>query len=203
MRLSELVVQSQCFEGGPTSLRVSFTAWFICELRGQRIRVSKSRVSQRIIRVELNGLLKIFHARHESVPCIFGKKVLSSYIQLIGIRVIRVSFRHATVDLACKPRSQLLSNGFRDFFLYKQRVREWAVVLLSPELRASAGIDEVRLDDQLIADLLHSPRQHAVDGELAPQAFIVELLPLVAKGGRPRDDPQLWYLRKAVDETVG
>src|SRR5262245_12293073 len=98
MRLSELVVQGQCLERQPPSLGVSFAGWFMGVL-AQYIGVSKSRVSQRIIRVALNGLLKVLPAFGESVLCIFGKKVPTSYIQLIRIRVVGVSSRHSIVQV--------------------------------------------------------------------------------------------------------
>src|SRR5262249_20333470 len=95
-----------------------------------------------------------------------------------------------------------LRDRLRNFFLHRQNVRKLAIVPIPPEFRTISEIDEVRLNDERIAHLLQPPGQHCVYRELASEPLKISLLTFEAKRSGSRDNPQLWYLRKAIDQAV-
>src|SRR5262249_18474968 len=100
-----------------------------------------------------------------------------------------------------KARPKLVRDGLGEVLFQCNEIRHPPAVPFAPQLRAVRQIDEVCVNEQRIAALLHLTCKHRINTQLGPQLLQVGILPFVTKGSVAGDHLQLWYLRQVIDET--
>src|SRR6202035_2313785 len=92
--------------------------------------------------------------------------VLALEIEPIGFRIGRGALRQVLLSLWGKLRAQPLRNFLRDIALYRQQVRQLAMVLLAPQLLAIANVIEFNIYSDVVATLSHAARENGLDVKL-------------------------------------
>ena len=87
-------------------------------------------------------------------------------VELISGRIGCWLRRHQLFFRAGELRLQGVSDRFRDIALDRKNVREFAIVDFRPKMRVGQGIDQLHIDADLIARLLHAAFQDVQDAEL-------------------------------------
>jgi hypothetical protein len=90
----------------------------------------------------------------------------------------------------------------RDFVLHGEDLGELAVVALRPEVRAGAGIDELRRDPHALARLAHAAFEHVAHAELARGLLHVDGPAFVDKARVARDDEEPAEARQRGDDVL-
>src|SRR6058998_470407 len=85
--------------------------------------------------------------------------------------------------LAGKAEPEVFRNLTGDLFLYRDKVREPAIVLVSPDLGAGGGLHQVGLDGEDVASLDDSSGEQHPDLEVAADFLRVNLAPFKLEDG--------------------
>src|SRR6266404_6618719 len=84
------------------------------------------------------------------------KQTTGAQIQFIGGDIARRVSLHARLLPWRQIRAQGLRDSFRQFALQSEKIGDFTVERLRPEMRVGAGVDELRVDSDAIA---HAPRR--------------------------------------------
>src|SRR6266478_4854818 len=90
-----------------------------------------------------------------------------------------------------------------ELFPESNHIRELAIVLLSPDVAAVAGIDQLGADVQCVPSLRDSALEDHTHAQLAANRLNVRIFSLVAKNRVSRHHFQIRQLRQAIDEALG
>jgi len=75
-------------------------------------------------------------------------------------------------------QTQAGRNFLRDLVLHVKNIREFADILLAPNMLIGLGVVHPNSDDNLVADLFDAARQHGADVQLAADFVCVLLFAL-------------------------
>ena len=100
-------------------------------------------------------------------------------------------------------RLQLLSDRFGDFALDSEHVSQIARVGLRPEMRVVPGVDQLRINSNLVCDALDAPFQHMGDPERPANVLqIPRCRGLVLRHTRPADHFQIGDLGQIRENFI-
>src|SRR5205807_6228296 len=115
-----------------------------------QVRISETRVSERVLLVFLNRLLEILDGILVALDRALVPVVTALQVQLVRLGIVRVTLRDALLVRAAEARPKFVENLVRDLILYGQKVRLWTIVLATPELRALGDVHQLRADHQTV-----------------------------------------------------
>ncbi len=91
----------------------------------------------------------------------------------------------------------------RDLPLHFEDLADMALVLLRPEVRVGASVDELDVDAHAVAFARHRPFDHGVGGELFRDRRQRLRRPPIAKRGRARENAEAGLARELGEEQIG
>ena len=100
-------------------------------------------------------------------------------------------------------RPERLHDRARQLVLDREDALQLPVVALRPEVIAALAVDQLRSNAQGIPFATHAALQDGGDAELLADLPYTEVLALVGKGRRPRDDANAVDVRQRVDQLLG
>ena len=94
----------------------------------------------------------------------------------------------------CNPPIAAAESGRdrrRQFVPHREEIFHWPVVALRPDMRAGAGVDELRGDPEPLAVPLDAALEHVLDPKLSAHLAHIVRLALVDEARIAGDDEQL------------
>src|SRR5262249_3431569 len=143
---------------------------------GDSIRIADAGVRRGIVGVEEGGLLKIFKSLADAFRRELKEKVASLEIKLICLGILGVAFGQLLRFSAGQLEAQSGGDALRDFLLHYDQVGEAALVPLSPEMAAVAGIHQFRADRKRVAALRDMSGEHGANAQSSRNVQRVALL---------------------------
>ena len=145
----------------------------------------------------------MFYALLEAVFAQLFPVIPALQVGLISFGVFRITLPELFLFLTGQLEAHLFRDCGCDPFLHVQDVGEFAIVPLTPNLRAVGNINQVSLDTQVVTKLHYFPGQYGINAQFASDFLRINIFTLVAKHRGARQDTQLGQLREAVVDAFG
>ena len=91
----------------------------------------------------------------------------------------------------------------RDLILQREQVGGIALEPLRPQMRIGLGVDQLRVDADLVARAAHAPFEHIADRKLAADLFGVDRFVSVGESSVARDHDHVGEPRQVGRDVVG
>src|ERR1700752_1932699 len=124
-----------------------------------------------------------------------------SYIQLVCLNILGVSFGKTVLGLSGHLQPKRLRNFTRDLVLHREEFRDASVILVSPNLLSICGIQQIHMQAQFICALPDSSGQHGPRAQFAADGQRVTLLICRARSSSPGNHMQPRDLRKTMNDA--
>jgi hypothetical protein len=190
----------------------------ICLLPGQQLAVlatepvktaechRQPRLRKRELRIGGDGLLiQLGRLAQRTVVLVLVSlpaQELGTQEQFVGSRIFGRLARNGS-RLGRRQRGlQRGGHGPGDFLFDREDVFELAVVALGPQVRIGFCLDQLQVDQHLVADALHTPFEQRGDAEFDAHGFQIVRMAGVFFGRGARDDLQVADLRQVGQDQV-
>src|SRR6202011_5029090 len=144
---------------------------------GQRsISLRQAEVGERIVRIEVNGLLKKANSCSDFRRNEFVQMITSRQIELIGLDVLGVASGQPILFFSAKSKSKRVCYFLRDRVLNGKNARELFVECARPERSSVRHVYQTRRDTYAIAEFLNVAFENGIDLQLAAscQRILIE-----------------------------
>ena len=128
--------------------------------RRKIVGIGQTDISQRVARIRLNCLPKIANAFFKTIGRSLVPKITSLQIKLISCRVYSVALHEPAFFFTRQSQLQFPGHFAGDRLFDGQRIGEFTVVALAPQLGAVRRVDQVNLNTECV---LHLPDPPAHD----------------------------------------
>jgi hypothetical protein len=122
--------------------------------------------------------------------------------QVPGIQTVRGLALRAEIFRRIKLRLDGSDDGFGDFVLHGEHVRQFAIVLFRPEMTAGRDVIELSCDTYTVAASANAALQDITDAEFGPDLLHVDRLSLVGKRRVARDYKEPAKLGQRGDDVL-
>ena len=117
------------------------------------VRSRQPGISRRVIRVVLDCLLEVIHAFLKSLFRPRTPEITSHHVKLVSLAILGVALGQPLLLLAAQAQPQLLRYFLRNLRLHRHDVRQFAVILPTPQMPVVSHIYQLSADRNIIATL--------------------------------------------------
>ena len=141
MRLGQRWINIERLECGSPRLRETLIGREEIKITEFRVRIGHACVCGSVVRVQADRLFEVLNRLLEVILSILAPMVSALQERLVCFATLGISLCHSFLLLACEP-PKLVGDVVCNFFLYGERICDFAIVLLSPKLFVLSCVHE-------------------------------------------------------------